>query len=49
MSDSIESMQKAGRVFEPSDSVRERAYLKTREEYDAMYKRSVEDPEGFWA
>ncbi len=49
MTDSIESMQQQGRLIEVPDSVRERAYLKSREEYDAMYKRSVEDPEGFWA
>lgn len=23
--------------------------LESREQYDAMYKRSVEDPEGFWS
>lgn len=25
------------------------AYIKSREEYDQLYKRSIEDPEGFWA
>ena len=25
------------------------AYIKNREEYDQLYKRSIEDPEGFWA
>lgn len=24
------------------------ANIKSREQYDAMYKRSIEDPEGFW-
>ena len=23
--------------------------LESREQYDAMYKRSIEDPEGFWS
>jgi acetyl-CoA synthetase len=25
------------------------AYIKSREEYDQLYKRSIEDPESFWA
>jgi acetyl-CoA synthetase len=49
MADSIESMQAEGQKFEPAAWVRDKAYLKTREEYDAMYKYSIEDPEGFWA
>ncbi len=48
-STSIQSMQKELRVVEPADWVRENAHLKSMEEYEAMYKRSVEDPEGFWA
>lgn len=49
MADSIESMQHEERLFEPPAFVRDRAYLRTREEYEEMYRRSVEDPEGFWA
>jgi acetyl-CoA synthetase len=49
MAEAIESMQHEGLLIEPADFVRERAYLKTREEYDAMYDRSIEDPDGFWA
>ena len=49
MADSIESMQHDGLTILPPEFVRERAYLKTREEYEAMYTRSIEDPEGFWA
>lgn len=49
MADSIESMQHEGLTIQPPEFVRERAYLKSREEYDAMYTRSIEDPEGFWA
>jgi acetyl-CoA synthetase len=37
------------RVVQPQDWVREKAYIKSMDEYEAMYKRSVEDPEGFWA
>jgi acetyl-CoA synthetase len=46
---SIESMQQDGLTIEPPEFVRDRAYIKSREEYEAMYKRSIEDPEGFWA
>ncbi len=49
MAEAIESMQHEGLLIEPADFVRERAYLKTREEYEAMYNRSIEDPDGFWA
>jgi acetyl-CoA synthetase len=48
MSEAIQSMQKEGGVFEPADWVRERAWIQSREQYEEMYKRSVEDPEGFW-
>ena len=29
--------------------VRARAHIKSRAEYDALYRRSIDDPEGFWA
>jgi acetyl-CoA synthetase len=45
----IQNLQQEGRVIQPPDWVRENAHIKTMEEYEAMYKRSVEDPEGFWA
>ena len=35
-------------VYPVPDHVRERAYIKSREEYEALHKRSLEDPEGFW-
>ena len=37
------------RVFEPSPVVKLGAYIKSMEEYQKLYARSVEDPEGFWA
>ena len=46
---SIESMMQELRVVDPPDWITERAYIKSMEEYEVMYKRSVEDPEGFWA
>jgi len=48
-STSIQSLMKELRVVEPPDWVRERAYIGSMEEYEEMYRRSVEDPEGFWA
>lgn len=35
-------------VYPVPDHVRERAHIKSREEYEALHKRSLEDPEGFW-
>ncbi len=48
-SKSIESLMTELRVVDPPDWVRERAYINSMEQYDEMYRRSVEDPEGFWA
>jgi acetyl-CoA synthetase len=36
------------RVFEPSGETRARAYIKSMDQYKRMYRRSIEDPEGFW-
>jgi len=46
---SIESMMKELRVVQPPAWVSERAHLKSMDEYHAMYRRSVDDPEAFWA
>ena len=35
-------------IYPVPDAVREKAYIKSRAEYDKLYKRSIEDPEGFW-
>ncbi len=35
--------------YQPSADFSAKAHFKTREEYDALYKKSVDDPEGFWA
>ena len=48
-SKAIESLSQEYRVVQPPAWVTERAYIKTMAEYDSMYQRSVEDPEGFWA
>ncbi len=36
-------------IYYPSAETSSNAYFKTMEEYEATYKRSVEDPEGYWA
>ncbi|MGE0887364.1 MAG: acetate--CoA ligase [Blastocatellales bacterium] len=45
----INSLLKEDRVFTPSTEFSASAHIKSREEYDQIYKRSVENPEGFWA
>ncbi len=37
------------RTFPPSKEFSERAHIKSMAEYEAIYKRSIENPEGFWA
>lgn len=35
--------------FPPTPEFSANAYVKSMEEYEAMYRRSIEDPDGFWA
>lgn len=44
----IESLLSEQRLFEPPEVGREAAQVKSMEEYEAMYNRSMEDPEGYW-
>lgn len=45
----IESLMTENRVFEPSPEAAATAHIKSMDEYKAIYKRSIEDPEGFWS
>jgi len=36
-------------VYPVPEAVKAKAYIKSREEYDRIHKRSIEDPEGFWS
>jgi acetyl-CoA synthetase len=36
-------------IYEPSDAVKLKAYIKNLDEYQKLYQRSVNDPKGFWA
>ena len=44
----IKSMMEETRKFPPSKAFVDQAYIKSREEYEKMWKRSIQDPEGFW-
>ncbi len=44
----IESVAVEGRTFEPPAAFVQQARINSIEEYDALYKRSMENPEGFW-
>jgi acetyl-CoA synthetase len=44
----IVSMMEETRVFPPSEEIKKKAYIKSMDEYKALYKKSVDDPDGFW-
>lgn len=44
----MEVLMDEKRIFPPSKDFSEKAHIKSMAEYEALYKRSVEDPEGFW-
>ncbi len=48
MTDAIVSVSKESRLFEPPAEFAVRAKIGSREVYEGMYRRSIEDPEGFW-
>ena len=37
-----------GKTFSPPESFTKKAYIKSRDEYEKIWKESIEDPEGFW-
>ena len=45
----IDSVLRENRVFPPPAAFTQQAHVGGRSGYDALYKRSVEDPEAFWA
>ncbi|MEJ2738224.1 MAG: acetate--CoA ligase [Dehalococcoidia bacterium] len=44
----ITSIMEEKRVFNPSSDISQKAFVKNLDEYKKLYKRSIEDPEGFW-
>jgi acetyl-CoA synthetase len=45
----IESILREGRKFAPSAEFSQRAWVKSLADYEALYRRAEQDPEGFWA
>ena len=45
----IHSFLKEARLFPPPPAFSDKAHVKQLDEYRAMYARSIDDPEGFWA
>ncbi len=45
----FDSFQDENRKFAPPQAFTEKAHIKSYEEYEKMYKESLEDPEGFWS
>jgi len=49
MPEFIDSILKENRVFYPSEEFIRRAHIKNMKEYSKLYKKSVANPEAFWA
>jgi acetyl-CoA synthetase len=47
--DSISVLMEEQRTFPPSKEFSSKAHIGSMQEYEKLYKRSIEDPEGFWA
>jgi len=47
--DGIQVLMEEQRTFPPPEGHSKRAHIKSLEQYEEIYKKSVEDPEGFWA
>ncbi len=45
----IDVLMAEKRIFPLSKEFSERAHIKSMAQYEEIYKRSIEDPEGFWA
>lgn len=45
----ITSVLSEKRLFKPAANFSEKAHIKSMADYEALYKRGEEDPEGFWA
>jgi acetyl-CoA synthetase len=44
----IESTMTETRVFPPNPALAQKAWIKTREQYDQMYRESIDNPDAFW-
>ena len=48
MSQDIEVTMSDTRLFAPTSEFVAQAHINSREQYDSMYKESIENPEAFW-
>ncbi|HET7737629.1 MAG TPA: acetate--CoA ligase [Tepidiformaceae bacterium] len=48
MTQTVETGLPVHEVYQPPARVRDGALIKDRATYDAMYRRSIDDPDGFW-
>src|ERR1017187_5131135 len=48
-STNMDSLLRENRVFPPPAEFAAEAHIKSLEQYEAMYRRSVDDPKAFWA
>jgi acetyl-CoA synthetase len=49
VTETFESLLRENRVFPPPADFSARANIGSLEQYEQMYRRSIDDPEGFWA
>jgi len=45
---SMKSLMQESRKFPPPASVQQNAWIDSMEKYEEMYKKSIDDPDGFW-
>ncbi len=45
----IESLMQESRLFNPPQEGQDQAYVKSMDDYEVQYTRSINDPEGYWA
>jgi acetyl-CoA synthetase len=48
-SQDIDSTLRENRVFPPSPEFSAKAHIKSLDQYESLYKQSIDDPETFWA
>ena len=49
MSENITSVSREDRIFPPSSSFSSQANLSSMEEYQRLYRQSIDEPEAFWS
>ncbi len=48
MAEEKKTLDGYSKVFDIPKDLQKNALVKSMEEYETMYKRSIDDPEGFW-